>query len=362
MIKAIAFLFLVNSAGAATFNPLTSCLNLLSGKSERTVSPSEVQFNQIVRNLRAAGADELLAPLDRGEIKLQFKTLRMPWQSRISGREGWLGGLTLKIRGGIAAGEKEKQTAVWETAVALFELESRSALWTRRSMLTPDGQREFDLSMGGSDESLEYFVMTQPREWRDQQLARIEKLEGELYRVFTSLYLLKAQDQLPKKDPGRFWKLRSIYGGDASRAIAPNQADFEIWKKSGVVPDQTARHGRSLFFNYYMNFAKRAVILSMVAQIAIAAPTFAELPGYLDTMFAVNQTTTELNSSPARTIEFNERYIENLKKQVRREETRLQRAITREQASATPSSSTLTSLRQELTELYDLYPWLNHTK
>jgi hypothetical protein len=333
-------------AAAAARNPL-SCLSLLSAKAAVSRESSEKNFAQVIGFLRSAGARELLAPLDAGGIRPVFKARRLPRQSMVSGRQSWLGKMTLLVRELSFQNEKEKQEAVWETATALFELETRARLWSYRAMLTPDGQREFDLSMGGGGELLEYFLLKQPAEWRDLQLKRLEALENELYRVFASLNELRAEDRLPAQDPGRFWKLRALYGGDASRSIAPNQADFKAWQ-NGAPADLKARHGGNLLFNYYMNFLKRALVLSLAAQVAMAAPELSNLPGYLDTMFSAGQLTQEVDQG----------YVENLRKQVVREEERLKREIASQKARPAPEQELIRSLEKELSDLYDLYPWL----
>ena len=332
-------------------NPL-SCMSLLLSKAADSRNRSEGRFQETVEVIRAAGAVELLRPLDEKKIEVIYKGTRMPWQSMVSGRQNWRGVLSLTVRALDFKDTKEKQMAIWQTAMALFELETRSNIWSLRSMLTPDDQRRFDLSMSASDENLGYFLIEQPSEWRDLQLKKIEILEVELYALFNKLDQLKPEDLLPKNDPGRYWIARSIYGGDASRAVAPNQADFESWKKSAELPSQAARHGRSLIFNYYMNFMKRAVVLTLLAQVAIATPEFQSVPSYLDAMFSAKQVTHELNSTPGRSDE--------LKARVSLEAERLKKEIHRQKQKAKTDRDLIVSLEQELKDLYDLYPWLAH--
>ncbi len=342
VIKALALLFLVNSAGAVTINPLT-CLSLLLSKSADTRDRSEVRFKEAVESIRAAGAVELISPLNQKKIEVFYKATRMPWQSMVSGRQNWRGMLSLHVRDLDFSNEQEKQRVIWQTAMALFELETRSNIWSMRSILAPDDQRRFDLSMTASDENLGYFLMQQPAEWRDLQIKKIETLEAELYTLFKTLDQMKPEDLLPKKDPGRYWLARSIYGGDASRALAPNQADFEVWKKSGKLPSQSSRHGRSLIFNYYMNFMKRAVVLTLLAQVAMATPELQIVPSYLDAILSSRQVTTELNQAP-----------------VASEAERLEKEIKRQKEKADPDMDLVQSLEQELIDLHDLYPWLAH--
>ena len=349
----------MNSSGSVNLNPL-SCVSLLLSKAAATRDQSEVRFKETIEALRVAGATELLKPLDEKQIEVFYKATRMPWQSMVSGRQNWRGLLSLKVRALDFSNEKEKQMVIWQTAMALFELKTRSSIWSMRSLLTPDDQRRFDLSMRASDENLGYFLIEQPAEWRDLQIKNIEILEAELYALFKSLNQLKPEDLLPKKDPGGLWIARSLYGGDASRAVAPNQVDFEVWKKSGKLPSQSSRHGRSLLFNYYMNFMKRAVVLTLLAQVALATPELQGVPSYLDAIFSSRQVTAELNQAPGRSDELNRRFVENLKVQVTREAERLKKEILRQKEKIEPNRDLIQSLEQELSDLFDLYPWLAH--
>jgi hypothetical protein len=360
----LSLILLFPSPGRATpfsgFDPI-SCFNLLRTKEVvDTRERSEVRFKESIESIRASGAVELLRPLDEGRIEVIYKPKRVLWQSMVNGRQNWRGMRSLLLRDLDYSNEKEKQMIIWQTAMALFELETRSNIWSRRSMLTPDDQRRFDLSMKGSDENLSYFLVEQPAEWRDLQIKKIETLEVELYTLFTKLNQLNPEDLLPKKDPGRLWIARSIYGGDSSRAIAPNQADFEVWKESAKLPSQSLRHGRSLIFNYYMNFMKRAMVLALIAQAAVLAPELQSLPSHLDAIHSSTQMNRELNQTVPRSEEENRRYIESIKAQVSAEAERLKREIKRQKEKAEPNLGLIKSLEQELIDLRDLYPWLSN--
>lgn len=357
MIPALALIFMMSGAGAFTLNPL-SCMQALSSRMDASRESSEKNFDQVLEALRARGANELLAPVRENRIQVQFQAFRFLGQSPVSGRRPWFGKPVLKIRGFQFSNEKEKQELVWLTAVSIFELQARDKLWSLRAMLTPDDQRQFDLSMAGSDENVDYFLREMPKEWRDLQLKRLETLESEMYAVFSTLNLLDAQDLLPKNDPGRFWKLKALYGGDASQSIAPNQEDFDKWKQGSLAGMLEQRHGRSLLFNYYMNFVKRALVVTMAAQLASFAPQVAQIPSYLEAFNSMSQTSQQISDSPAKAQELRQSYQENLRKQVIREEARLKKEILKQKTSARPDGEWIASLEAELKDLYESYAWL----
>lgn len=342
MIRAFILLFMVNTAHAG-------CLEALSTK-----DLSAPRLAELTRMLKDAGAKDLVAPLENGSIKIEHSFWRLPWQSEFSGRQGWFQKPKLKVRELRFKNEKEKQEDAWRLAMTLFELQTRSNLFSVRAMLPPDDQRTFDLSMQGSDESLEYFLGQMPGEWRDNHIRLVEKLETEMYAVFTKLDQLEADKLLPAQDPGRFWKLRSIYGGDAARAIAPNQEDLKDFREGKFAGNVAKRHGRNVIFNYYMNFMKRAIMISMAVQVAMFVPELRSLPSYIEALYSVSEIARDLDGSSEKSREMQKRYQENLKKQVQREEQRLKTAI------AKSTGAERAAYEKELADLYESYPWLAH--
>jgi|GEM_PF-6643510 len=358
MIHVLSLVFAMQVSSAATLNPLT-CFGLLESKPAIAKSESERNFQIALAEIRRAGADDLLAPLERGEIQTDFKNSRLAWQSMVSGRVGWLGKKSLIVRGFGFGNELEKQKVIWRTATVLFELQVRSSLWSRSSLLTSADLKRFDLSLEGGLDSLKYFISTQPREWRDEKLRQIEKLETELYSLFSSLNLLKAENILPEKDPGRFWVPRLAVGSDGIRPIAPNQEDYAVWQRGAALGIQQ-RHSRNVLYNYYMNFVKRALVLTFAVQVAVVSPDIMYLPSYMDAMFSYDQFTQELNKTPEKAEEYNRRYIDNLQKTVRQEEKRLKTELQRLQRMGNSDQEELRSTEQELRDLYESYPWLVH--
>jgi len=118
------------------------------------------------------------------------------------------------------------------------------------------------------------------------------------------------------------------------------------------------RHGRSLLFNYYMNFVKRALVVTMAAQLASFAPQVAQIPSYLEAFNSMSQISQQISDSPAKAQELRQSYQENLRKQVIREEARLKKEILKQKTSARPDGEWIASLEAELKDLYESYAWL----
>lgn len=347
------FLFLSSSHQAYAIS-FSACMDLLVPKIKN--SEREKNLNLVIEQIRRAGAHGLVEPLDRGEIKLKFSFLRAPWQSSVAGRVGWFGDSYLKVRDYGFTDEKERQLLVWQTAVSLFELQTRQALWSRRSMLTPDEKREFDLSMNGDSELFEYFLFHQPKEWRDKHLARLEHLEGDLYRLYQTLPYVQSEGLLPEKDPGRFWIVRAVLGSDGAASIFPNRVDFEAWKKGRLAEQLERRNGRNVLFNYYMNFVKRVMIASTALMIVSAVP---DIPSYLESAYTSVQIQRQLDETPAKMQQAESPRANGVLKMVTNEELRLKNAIAQERQKQSPDLTVIQSLESDLADLYVLFPALN---
>lgn len=111
-----------------------------------------------------------------------------------------------------------------------------------------------------------------------------------------------------------------------------------------------------------MKFARRAALLTTIAQVAVVLPELTQLPGYFSSREAIRQTNDELERAPGRSGELNALYLRNLKDQLVREETRLQKAIEAGRAATSPDGRTISELEEELTALRAQYPALFETK
>lgn len=287
------------------------CGDLLSG-GDASVRQSQRHFLTAVEQVRARGGENLLRPFDNDSATIVFKR-RWPLQSAVSGRQNWRARPTVTVRELGWTDEKSKQVAVWQTAVAFFELETRHAMWSNSSM-----------GLGST-----------PGEWRAEKLKRISLLENELYLVFQSLDLLTEDDVLPESDPGHFWMMRTLVG-DSSKSIGPNKADFEAWKAGLSEKPSDSSRSRKLIVNYWANYIRRALTVLTVIQLAVMAP---------DAHALLNQEWSTAGDRPAATLS-----IEDIDKSVKQEEARRVRQIERERAKPTPNAEFIRELQESLAQ------------
>ncbi len=140
----------------------------------RKTSTIEQNFNQVVDSLRTLGLKHLIAPLERGEVTVSFRSPRrwipgLPLQA-VRGKKTFFGKNKLIVRRLDLSSEKKTQQAMWEVALALYQMHVDKRLFAIRSMLPMANQRQFALTPDGEDEILAYFLHELPIEWRDERL------------------------------------------------------------------------------------------------------------------------------------------------------------------------------------------------
>ena len=173
----------------------------------RKTSTIEQNFNQVVDSLRTLGLKHLIAPLERGEVTVSFRSPRrwipgLPLQA-VRGKKTFFGKNKLIVRRLDLSSEKKTQQAMWEVALALYQMHVDKRLFAIRSMLPMANQRQFALTPDGEDEILAYFLHELPIEWRDERLKDIATLEHELYRLIASVDQWSDEDLLAARDGGR---------------------------------------------------------------------------------------------------------------------------------------------------------------
>ncbi len=285
---------------------------------EGALSGNSAAFKEVLEALHLMGLKQLTSVIDSGKYPVEFRAKVFPLQTDVAARSSLLNNKKLIIRNLDLSSEQSRQISTWKVALALYELQVENRLF-----------------------SADAFVG--PLIWRDQRLRLVTTLEVELYKLFENSPWLNEERLLPKKDPGRFSWLRIAFGSDATQYIAPNQVDFQLWKKGGeraVTGALEGRHSRTMLFHYFNNHLKRLTRVMLVAHlISITPPLIQELPGYFEA------------------LETSQGYNE----EIRHEAVRLEREILRQEKMPQPDSALIDSLKTELQRLVDRYPWLAYT-
>jgi hypothetical protein len=295
--RRIFLALLILTAGIANAEAVTDC-----GVGYAT-SPKIQPAYEAFRYFRDLGLKTLLKQVDAGEILVTAKRKSFAQQADVSARITLRGQKKIVVRAADLSTPTARQEFRWDVAMTLFELQMQPAIWSRRA-LAPD---DMAIDLKG----LAYSI---PSAWRDQQQAQTADLIHELYTLFDHLAApsnedigsegLKAEDFMPKFDPGYNWGLRMLWLKDASQSIGPNVTDYLRWKSGGgrVATDSIlrSRHDKSVFFNYYMNHFKRMLMVTSIASTLAMAPRIFEIPSYIEAHRSTVAEQTSLHQAPAR--------------------------------------------------------------
>jgi hypothetical protein len=296
--------------------------------------PVPAEVREVYTGMQKLGLNSLLSDVYSHEVAVVVKSRWLPFQPGVSARVSGWGRKSLVIRDSDVSTPFKKQKFTWDVALALYELQMQPWIWSKKSMVSPDAVEA--LAVGEDEDALAYFALQMPKEWRDQYLDKANSMLRELYALFLTLPLLRAEDLMAAEDPGRTWIMHAMFMQNAAHAIAPNQADFATLKSKGAAALETSvtsNNSRSVLFNYYMNHVKRMLIATYVASSLALAPHLLEIPGYIEAQREWSKYTETLSQAPSRaeatemkTIELRrEREIRRLNQEIENQEKKAQR-------------------------------------
>lgn len=293
----------------------TDCELELSGRRLET----QQKFNTVVNSLRAMGLQNLTRPLDLGNVKIIFPHPLLDWRSLLRmqgvvGKKNLQGKNKLIISHLDLSNEKQRQLALWQVALALYQMQIDKHLLILRSMVPRQNlPREFDLSGKGNEDIMDYFLHELPIQWSDERLRDIAALEDDLYRLRSQMTEWSDSELLAPKDIGPLsWVATLTLSIDATQWIRPNQQDYNKWKRdAGVSLADTlnSRHRHLVLFNYYFDYIKRGILAAFVLGLIAHAPQLPAVPSQVSHDYKTYQSMQE---QPPSAEQLHQKYIRHL--------------------------------------------------
>ena len=240
------------------------------GACEFFAGKSPVQ--ETIARFKELGFHNLLEEYNQGKIEVSLRKRHFNWQSTVRARVSLTGTKNLIVRDNEFKTDTEKQKFEWQLALALFKLKMHGKFISEIQDIENPTLAEFAIG----------FRM--PKAWRDDKLNKAEETLKELYYLFMLLDKLDARTLLPTHDIKK--PIRALFLRDGSRALVPNQVDFELLVSEGEEKfgqALTERHKRSFLFSYYVNHLRRILgYATTFTTVAALTPVIQEMPELIE--------------------------------------------------------------------------------
>ncbi|MGE0528322.1 MAG: hypothetical protein AB7G93_17260 [Bdellovibrionales bacterium] len=340
------------ATAALTFPPLSqarpNCPGFLLPQLRTEALRSGIET--AVGELNRLGLKTLTQSWNSQQVDVSFRHRRFPWQGNVDGRTSDSGRRKhLIVRELPNGSESDRQMAVWDVALALYELELKSG---------PElAGTELSVPMSASEDDLLPFLLIEAsRQNVHARLRHAAELQREIYALLDHLPKVEASQVLWRRDPARHLRFTALLGLDTALGrTRPNQADLTEAREDRVnVSEQLdRRYRRNSMAASYLR-----VLHTLVLTAHLIAPFGLETPSQVEARAAHEAFQRELDQAPARAQNVQERTRNYYREKILRQSSQLEEEIRELEQMPVRDQEILKRRRGELQELLNRNPWI----